>query len=63
MRLHEFTTEEEWQRLEQLIYATTWKALATYKQQRATQQRIATKPAATRCTTQAFTQAQAAAPT
>lgn len=47
MRLHEFSTEEEWQRLEQLIYATTWKALATYQQQRATQQRVATKPAAT----------------
>jgi len=47
MRLHEFTTEEEWQRLEQLIYATTWKALATYQQQQATQQRIATKSAAT----------------
>jgi hypothetical protein len=47
MRLHEIFTDEEWHRLEQLIYATTWKALATYQQQRATQQRIATKPAAT----------------
>jgi hypothetical protein len=47
MRLHEFLTDEEWQRLEQLIYATTWKALTTYQQQQATQQRIATKPAAT----------------
>ena len=47
MRLHEIFTDEEWQRLEQLIYATTYKALATYQQQRATQQRIASKPAAT----------------
>lgn len=46
MRLHEFLGDEEWQRLEQLIYATTWKALTTYQQQQATQQRIATKPAA-----------------
>ena len=47
MRLHEIFTDEEWRRLEQLIYATTWKALATYQQQRATQQRIASTPAAT----------------
>ena len=47
MRLHEFISEDEWQRLEQLIYATTWKALSTYQQQQATQQRIATKPVAT----------------
>ena len=47
MRLHEIFTDEEWQRLEQLSYASTYKALAAYQQQRATQQRIATKPAAT----------------
>jgi len=47
MRLHEIFNEEEWQRLEQLIYASTYKALAAYQQQRATQQRLATKPAAT----------------
>ena len=47
MRLHEFTTEEEWQRLEQLIYASAYKALAAYQQQRATQQRLATKSATT----------------
>ena len=47
MRLHEFTSEEEWQRLEQLIYASTYKALAAYQQQRATQQRFTSKPAAT----------------
>lgn len=47
MRLHEFTSEEEWQRFEQLIYTTVWKALSTYQQQRATQQRIVNKPAAT----------------
>ena len=46
MRLQEIFTDEEWQRLEQLIYATTWKALATYQQQR-TLQRIASKPTAT----------------
>jgi hypothetical protein len=47
MRLHEIFTDEEWQRLEQLIYASTYKALAVYQQQRATQQRIASKQAAT----------------
>ena len=47
MRLQEIFTDEEWQRLEQLIYASTYKALTAYQQQRATQQRIATKPAAT----------------
>ena len=47
MRLHEIFTNEEWQRLEQLIYASTYKALAAYQQQRATQQRITGKPAAT----------------
>ena len=47
MRLHEIFTDEELQRLEQLIYATTYKALAAYQQQRATQQRIASTPAAT----------------
>ena len=46
MRLQEFISEEEWQRLEQLIYASTYKALAEYQQQRATQQHFATKPAA-----------------
>jgi hypothetical protein len=46
MRLHEFTSEEEWQRLEQLIYAGAYKAIAAYQQQRATQQRLATKSAA-----------------
>ncbi len=48
MRLHEIFTDEEWQRLEQLIYAGTYKALTAYQQQRATQQRLASKPAATR---------------
>ena len=47
MRLQEIFTDEEWQRLEQLIYASTYKALAAYQQQRATQQPIANKPAAT----------------
>lgn len=47
MRLHEFTSEEEWQRLEQLIYASAYKAIAAYQQQRATQQLIASNPAAT----------------
>jgi hypothetical protein len=46
MRLQEIFSDEEWQRLEQLIYASTYKALATYQQQRATQQRIAAKPVA-----------------
>jgi hypothetical protein len=47
MRLQEFISEEEWQRLEQLIYASTYKALTAYQQQRTAQQRLATKPAAT----------------
>jgi hypothetical protein len=47
MRIQEIFTDQEWQRLEQLIYASTYKAIAAYQQQRATQQRIATKPAAT----------------
>jgi crotonobetainyl-CoA:carnitine CoA-transferase CaiB-like acyl-CoA transferase len=50
MRLQEIFTDEEWQRLEQLIYATAYKALTAYQQQRATTarvQQIATKPTAT----------------
>jgi len=31
MRLHEFLTEKEWQRLEQLIYETTWRALHAHQ--------------------------------
>jgi hypothetical protein len=46
MRLQEFISEEEWQRLEQLIYARTYKAIAAHQQQRATQQSIAAKPVA-----------------
>ncbi len=46
MRIQEIFTDEEWQRLEHLIYASTYKALAAYQQQRATQQRITSKPAA-----------------
>lgn len=47
MRIQEIFTDQEWQRLEQLIYASTYKALAAYQQQRATQQPISNKPAAT----------------
>jgi hypothetical protein len=47
MQIQEIFTDEEWQRLEQLIYASTYKALTAYQQQRTTQQRLATKPAAT----------------
>ena len=47
MRIQEIFTGQEWHRLEQLIYASTYKALSAYQQQRATQQRIASKPAAT----------------
>lgn len=47
MRIQEIFTDEEWQQLEQLIYANAYKAIAAYQQQRAAQQRIATKPAAT----------------
>jgi hypothetical protein len=47
MRIQEIFTDEEWQRLEQLIYSNTYKALTAYQQQRTTQQHLATKPAAT----------------
>ncbi len=47
MRIQEIFSDEEWQRLEQLIYASAYKALAAYQQQRAAQQRLATKSAAT----------------
>ena len=47
MRIQEIFTDEEWYRLEQLIYTSTYKAIAAYQQQRATQQRIASEPAAT----------------
>ena len=50
MRLHEIFTDEEWQRLEQLIYATAYRALTAYQQHRATAarvQQIAIKPTAT----------------
>jgi hypothetical protein len=49
MRLQEIFTDEEWQRLEQLIYAAAYKALTAYQLQRATTpgvQQIATKPTA-----------------
>ena len=41
MRIQEIFTDQEWQQLEQLIYVSTYKALAAYQQQ------PATKPAAT----------------
>jgi len=47
MRINEIFSDEEWQRLEQLIYASAYKALIAYQQQRATQQHITSKPAAT----------------
>jgi hypothetical protein len=47
MRIQEIFTDEEWQRLEQLIYVSTYKAIAACQQQRATHQRITNKPAAT----------------
>jgi len=47
MRLNEFISEEEWLQLQKLVFDSTWRALTTYQLQRATQQRIASKPAAT----------------
>jgi hypothetical protein len=44
MRIQEIFTDEEWQRLEQLIYASTYKALAAYQQQRATKPALTLKP-------------------
>jgi hypothetical protein len=46
MRLFEFLSPDELQQLEQLIYQNVYKALYAYQEQRATRQRIATKPAA-----------------
>lgn len=37
MRLNEFLSDEEWQRLQKVMYASVWKALAAYQQQRAMQ--------------------------
>ena len=47
MRLIEIISEEEWGRLQQLVFDAAWRALSTYQQQRATQQRLASKPVAT----------------
>ena len=47
MRLNEFISEEEWLQLQKLVFDSTWRALTSYQQQRAIQQRIATNPAAT----------------
>lgn len=41
MRIQEIFTDQEWYRLEQLIYTSTYKALSAYQQQR-----ITSKPAA-----------------
>lgn len=37
MRLHEFLEDDEWKRLQQLIYSSVWQALSTYQKQRAAQ--------------------------
>jgi hypothetical protein len=44
MRIQEIFTDQEWQQLEQLIYTSAYKAIAAYQQQRATQQRMTSKP-------------------
>lgn len=49
MRLNEFISPEEWQQLEQLIYASTYKALTAYQQQQASTrqaQQLAVNPIA-----------------
>ena len=46
MRLIEIISEEEWGRLQQLVFDAAWRALSTYQQQRATQIRLASKPIA-----------------
>lgn len=49
MRLQEFLSDEEWHRLRQLIYASTYKALTAYQQQTATtrqEQQLEAKPSA-----------------
>ena len=46
MRLIEIISEEEWGRLQQLMFDAAWRALSTYQQQRATQMRMASKPIA-----------------
>ena len=44
MRLQEFIEDDEWKRLQQLIYSSVWQALSSYQQQRAAQ--YAPKPLA-----------------
>ena len=46
MKLYEILSQEEWRRLEELIYATTWKALTTYQQQLVSKPTAALKPQA-----------------
>ena len=46
MRLIEIISEEEWGKLQQLVFDAAWRALSTYQQQRATQIRMASKPIA-----------------
>lgn len=46
MRLIEFISDDEWGRLQQLVFDAAWRALSTYQQQRATQMRMASKPIA-----------------
>lgn len=47
MRLHEFIDDDEWKRLQQLIYISVWQALSSYRQQRVAQyipKHLAVKP-------------------
>lgn len=49
MRLNEFISPEEWQQLEQLIYASTYKAFTAYQEQQASTRQtlqLATRPIA-----------------
>ena len=52
MRLNEFLTSEEWQRLQEVMYASVWKALTAYQQQRVMQ--YAPKPLAAKLKPQAI---------
>ena len=47
MRIQEIFTDQEWQQLEQLIFAGAYKALVAYQQQRATQQSNSSNPSST----------------
>lgn len=59
MRLNEFLSNDEWIRLQRIMYASVWEALNTYQKQRAAQ--YAPKPLATKLKPEATKKARALA--